>query len=340
MNIVMIGIKICLIPLIRDIVLVVEVCILKSSLMMPYKLHPNTKSAIWVVFATLIAVTALIVVMNLGTPSTAHSDMPVESLVFMRDDGNDMEIFMINSDGTGERQLTDNDYTDWGPMWSPDKHYVAFHSDRDGYDAIYVMSVGCSGQSFRVTPEGRYARYPSFSPDGASIAFEMYMGDDNWDIHVLSLLDGSIHQITFNNETDGGASFSPDGTQIAYHSTQSGYYDIYVVNLDGSGTQRLTNQPETMDVWPEWSPEGDSIIFHSERDGDSEVFIMNADGSNQTNLTNNDTLERTPRFSADGTQIVFRGERGEESHIYIMDRDGRNVRQVTDSVLTDWYPDF
>jgi Tol biopolymer transport system component len=306
---------------------------------MPYKLHPNTKSALWVIFATLIAVIALVVVMNMGTPS-ASSELPVETLVFMRDDGNDMEIFTINSDGTGERQLTDNEYTDWGPLWSHDHSYIAFHSDRDGYDAIYVMSMLCDDQSYRVTPEGRYARYPSFSPDGTQIAFEMYMGNDNWDIHILSLLDGSIRQVTFNEQIDGGASFSPDGTQLAYHSTQNGYYDIYLMNLDGTGTQRLTFEPETMDVWPEWSPNGDSIIFHSERDGDSEIFVMDANGSNQTNLTNNDELERTPRYSADGTHIVFRAERDGISNIYIMEADGSNIQPVTDSVLSDWYPDF
>lgn len=309
--------------------------------MMPYKLHPNTKSALWVIFATLLAVVALVAIMNLATPSTPASvDMPVETLVFMRDDGNDMEIFMINSDGSGEVQLTDNEFTDWGPMWSPDRHYVAFHSDREGYDAIYLMNAGCSGDAFRITPEGQYARYPSFSPDGMFVAFEMYMGNDNWDIHVVSLYDGSIHRMTYNEAIDGGASFSPDGTKLAFHSTRSGYYDIYVMELDGAEIQRLTFEPETMDVWPEWSPQGDTMIFHSERDGDSEIFMMNADGSNQVNLTNNDTLERTPRFSSDGSQIVFRGERDGESNIYIMNTDGTNIRQVTTSELSDWYPDF
>ena len=310
--------------------------------MMSYKIHPNTKSALWVVGATLIAVVALVVIMNLGTPSfnAAFADAPAETLVFMRNDGNDMEIFTINSDGTGERQLTYNEATDWGPMWSPDHSYIAFHSDRDGYYAIYVMSAHCNNAAIRVSPEGRYARYPSFSPDGMQIAFEMYMGDDNWDIHVLSLVDGSINRITFNDAIDGGASFSPDGTQIAYHSTQKGDYDIYVVNLDGSDTQRLTFQPDSMDVWAEWSPDGSQILFHSERDGDSDIYIMDADGSNQTDLSNTDTLERTPRFSADGSQIVFRAEDEGISNIYIMDRNGRNVRPVTDSILSDWYPDF
>lgn len=305
---------------------------------MPYKLHPNTKSALWVIFATLLAVATFVVVLNLSTPTA--SPLPAEEIVFMRDDGNDMEIFVISSDGTGERQLTDNDYTDWGPMWSPDHHNIAFHSDREGYDAIYVMSMNCGHHTMRVSPEGRWARYPSFSPDGTQIAFEMYMGGDNWDIHVLSLIDGSIRRITFNEQIDGGAAFSPDGTKIAYHSTQSGYYDIYVVNLDGSGTQRLTYQTETMDVWPEWSADGLQILFHSERDGNSDVYIMNVDGSEQTNLTNSETLERTPRFSADGTHIVFRSERDGLSNIYIMETDGSHVRKVTDNVLSDWYPDF
>src|SRR5690606_24122418 len=136
--------------------------------------------------------------------------------------------FTINSDGTGERQLTDNEFTDWGPKWSADHSYIAFHSDRDGYDAIYIMSMLCDNQVYRISPEGWYARYPSFSPDGTEVAFEMYMGDDNWDIHVVSLIDGSLHRITNSPAIDGGAAYSPDGTQLAYHSTMSGYYDIYV----------------------------------------------------------------------------------------------------------------
>ena len=308
---------------------------------MLYKLHPNTKSALWVVFATLIAVVALVVVMNLTNPATNTADMPVEQIVFMRDDGNDMEIFIINNDGTNERQLTNNEFTDWGPLFSPGKDYIAFHSNREGYDAIYLMNMGCHHNStYRVTPEGQYARYPSFSPDGTQLAFEMYMGDNNWDIFIMSLVDGSMQRVTFDAAIDGGASFSPDGTKLAYHSTQNGYYDIYVLDLETNRTERLTFYTETMDVWPEWSPSGDSIIFHSERDGDSEIFIMDADGRNQTNLTNNDTLERTPRFSADGSQIVFRAERDGISNIYIMDADGNNIRPLTDNPLSDWYPDF
>ncbi|MGJ3238112.1 MAG: hypothetical protein ACFE0Q_05345 [Anaerolineae bacterium] len=307
--------------------------------MMPYRLHPNTRSALWVVFATLMAVAAIVIVMNLSTP-TISQPAPSDAIVFMRDDGNDMEIFMINSDGTGERQLTDNNFTDWGPTFAPDQSYIGFHSDREGYDAIYLMSSHCYSGAYRVTPEGRYARYPSFSPDGTLMAFEMHMGDDNWDIHVMSLLDGSIRRMTFNEQVDGGASFSPDGTHIAYHSTQNGYYDIYMMTLDGRNTQRLTHNTETMDVWPEWSPDGQEIIFHSERDGNSEIYIMNRNGTDQRNLTNSDTLERTPRFSADGSQIVFRGERDGISNIYIMERDGSDVRPVTDSTHSDWYPDF
>ncbi|MEM9950847.1 MAG: hypothetical protein AAF846_04555 [Chloroflexota bacterium] len=310
--------------------------------MASYKLHPNTKTALWIVLATSITVAVIVFMMNFTTPTfdSVINNEPIETMVFMRDDGNDMEIFTINSDGTGERQLTSNEATDWGPMFSSDQSYIAFHSDRDGYDAIYVMSSHCNNYATRVSPEGRYARYPSFSPDGTQIAFEMYMGDNIWNIHILSLIDGSIQQVTFNAAIDGGASFSPDGTKLAYQSTQNGFYDLYVLNLEDGKTQRLTFQPDTMDVWAEWSSDGEQILFHSERDGDSDIYIMDADGSNQVDISRTDTLERTPRFTPNGEQIVFRSDRNGDSNIYIMERDGSNVRPVTNNALADWYPDF
>jgi TolB protein len=147
-------------------------------------------------------------------------------------------------------------------------------------------------------------------------------------------------QVTFAAGHDGGAAFSPNGKQIAYHSTENGYFDIYVLNLDGTGTNRLTFYPTTMDVWPQWSADGGKIIFHSERDGNSEIYSMNADGSNPVNLTNNPALDRVPRFTADGQHIVFRSERSGESNLTIMNLDGSAVHAVAgDNGFMDLHPD-
>lgn len=307
--------------------------------MLRYTLHPNTKSALWIVIGTLACVTAVVAFIN----APIFQPQVDDALVFMRNDGVDMEIFTMDADGTNERQLTNNEYEDWAAVWTPDKSQIVFHSDRAGYYGIYIMDRDGSNVSL-ISPESHHAQFPSVSPDGQYIAFEMWMGEgNNWDIFVKAIHCGALEQITFGPGHEGGAAWSPDGTQIGYHSTQAAQaelgYDIYVVNLDGTGTQRMTTFSTTMDVWPQWSPDGSQIIFHSERDGNSEIYIMDAAGSNQHNLSNNPALDRVPRFTPDGKHIVFRSERNGDSEIFIMNVDGSNPQRLTDNDLRDMHPD-
>jgi Tol biopolymer transport system component len=305
-------------------------------LMFGFSLHPNSKTAYKLVLATLV-VTGL-AVLSFQYVSQAMLD---DTIVFMRQEGMDMEIYTVEADGSGEVQLTNNEYEDWAAVWTPDKSQILFHSNRDGYFAIYAMNRDGS-DVYRISPEGRHAQFPSVSPDGRYVAFEMYMGTgDEWDIFIMSLNGcGRMSQATFAAGHEGGAAFSPDGTQLAYHSTENGYYDIYVLNLDGTGTNRLTFYPETMDVWPQWSSDGKQIIFHSERDGNSEIYVMNADGSDARNLTNNPSLDRVPRFAADGQNIIFRSERSGESNLYVMGLDGSDVHPLSgDNGFMDLHPD-
>jgi Tol biopolymer transport system component len=76
---------------------------------------------------------------------------------------------------------------------------------------------------------------------------------------------------------------SPDGSAIAYMSAQDGNWEIYRVNQDGSGVQRLTDSPGN-DGLPAWSPDGQTIAFVSDRDGVWAMWAMTADGQGQRQL--------------------------------------------------------
>jgi len=79
------------------------------------------------------------------------------------------------------------------------------------------------------------------------------------------------------------ASFSPDGTRIAFISTLSGKAQIYMANADGSGVRQLTTG--STNAQPAWSPDGTRILFASNRDkkdeNEFELYVMNADGTDQ-----------------------------------------------------------
>jgi TolB protein len=80
---------------------------------------------------------------------------------------------------------------------------------------------------------------------------------------------------------------------VTFWSNRDGNMEIYVMNIDGSGQTRLTNDPAS-DSNPGWSPDGTMIVFHSERDGNREIYVMNADGSQPRRLTKDPSEDVAP----------------------------------------------
>ncbi|MGZ5491672.1 MAG: TolB family protein, partial [Nitrososphaeraceae archaeon] len=121
-----------------------------------------------------------------------------------------------------------------------------------------------------------------------------------------------------------------DGSKIAFNSTRDGNYEIYIMNVDGSGQTNLTNN-SVGDYYPSFSPDGSQIAFSSDLDGggDDEIYLMNVDGTGQTRLTNNSTGEYYPSFSPDGSKIAFMTYRDPYWEIYIMNVDGTEEINLT-----------
>jgi Tol biopolymer transport system component len=75
------------------------------------------------------------------------------------------EIFVVNADGSGLRNLTDNDGANDDPVWSPDGRAIAFTSDRDGNVEIYVMEAD-GGNERNVSQNAADDFDPAWSPRG------------------------------------------------------------------------------------------------------------------------------------------------------------------------------
>jgi TolB protein len=84
--------------------------------------------------------------------------------------------------------------------------------------------------------------------------------------------------------------WSPDGTRVAFHATQDGDSDVYVVEVATGSLRRLTNHI-ARDRFPTWSPDGRSLAFTTDRDGDDEIYVMHLDGSGLRRLTTSPGLD-------------------------------------------------
>jgi Tol biopolymer transport system component len=216
---------------------------------------------------------------------------------------------------------------------------IAFVSDRDGNEEIYVMNADGSGQT-NLTNHPARDYVPSWSPDGALIAFASER-DGNSEIYVMNADGGGQTNLTNNLAGDVAPAWSPDSALIAFESWRDGGNEIYVMNADGSGQTRLTHSPAP-EMNPFWSPDGMRIAFMvmSLPDVKGEIYVMNADGSEQMNLTNDPAGDGEPSWSPDGKRIAFRSGRDGNREIYVMNADGSGQTNLTNNPADDWSPSW
>lgn len=233
-------------------------------------------------------------------------------LAYTVSSGVDREIYTMNPDGSGKKQLTDNNAVDDMPAWSADGAALAFTSDRRqaGQYEIFTMNADGSGVK-RLTDSQWDDNSPSFSPDGSKIVF----ASDRSGVFQVFVMnsDGSGQTpLTEDAYFSGQPEWSPDGTKIVYSSNQEGgFLDIYVMDSDGSNKKRIANS-DGFDFSPAWSPDGKQIVFTSTRDSTNiearRIYVINTDGSGQKKLTT--FYSDWADWSPDGGRIVFTRHEG------------------------------
>jgi hypothetical protein len=230
-------------------------------------------------------------------------------------------IEIINSDGTGQRLLTDMASE---PAFSPNGQEVIFYAWPGGLEVMRL-----DGSQRRRVVQDTEAAFPSWSPNGKYIAYHSIRGGEGrFNIYIANA-DGTQERQLVDGEQ---ATWSPDSSRLAYKGCEGSSCGLMIVNLDGSGKRRLTTCDKCAnDGNPSWSPESNLIAFTSERDGNHEIYIMSADGGSEQRLTWHEGPDALPAWMPGGNEIAFRSFRDGQWGIYIMTVDGQSVRKVTNA---------
>jgi TolB protein len=237
------------------------------------------------------------------------------------------EIFLMNADGTGVKNLTNSKSVNAYPAWSPDRQKIAFASDRDGSMQIYVMDA--DGLNVKqLTKTGEVSRVPSWSPDGKKMAFCRHTQTG---VHIFVMdADGSnVKQI---GQRDGyDPAWSPDGKQILFTSFRNGRgFRLYVMDTDGGNLKELAGNDNPIGfVYPSWSTDGKQVTWAEPVGNAREIFIADADGKNARQLTKLGGFNHYPAWSPDGKKIAFHHyENAQTGTYYVMDPEGSNIKEL------------
>ncbi len=168
---------------------------------------------------------------------------------------------------------------------------IAFKTDRDGKESLYVMNADGSNPH-PLTDLAAHAQAvdrESLSPDGKE-RLRVQDNSGNYDIYMVPADEHKAAMaITSHAAADYDPVWSPTDALIAFVSLRTDGKDaIFVMSPNGRDDRQLTFNAGALDKHPTWSPDGKQIAFSSDRDdGRRQIYVINLDGTGQTNISNN-----------------------------------------------------
>lgn len=202
---------------------------------------------------------------------------PDNRILYSADDN---DIWAINADGGGQRQLTNNSYKDFAPQVSPDNRFIFFTSNRSGTNQIWRMNADGTNQIQLTAKESGYSVF--VTPDGKWLYYESGLSQTLWKVSTEG---GEEIQVSENRMPK--AAFSPDGNLVAYFFRDK-ELKIAVMSLADKKQIKVLNYGDGKShaVNIAWSNDNRTINF-----------VTNADSKNI--LWQQSLDEDQPRFVAD-----------------------------------------
>jgi Tol biopolymer transport system component len=167
---------------------------------------------------------------------------------------------------------------DWYPTWSPDGRQVAFSSNRDEPNDIWVIDVSGSGTDQKLFEDGDNQVFPeAWSPDGEWLVYQRVDDGNNTDIWAFPTAGGESVALVASSFTEDFPSISPDGRWLAFVSDESGTDEVYVTTFpDPARRWQVSTDGGS---FPRWRGDGGELFFAK---FNGELYSAEVDGQGET----------------------------------------------------------
>ena len=234
------------------------------------------------------------------------------------------------------------------PALTPDGKDIAFFGDQGGFFVDLWLADGESGRvRRRLVKSTLNSNYESlrfinsagsFSPDGRFFAIAAKRKDRD-DLVILDVKRGrEERRIKINLSGVQTPRWSPDGQQLVFTGFDGGFTDLFIVNRDGTGLRRLTND-KYANMHPSWSPDGKSIAYVTDQGsgtdfetlkfGNLRIALYHLDAGTIELLGNMEGKNIDPAWSPDGRSLAFVSDRTGISNIFLYDFNDGQIYQLT-----------
>ena len=262
------------------------------------------------------------------------------------------EVFVVNTDGTGLKQVT-----------SDQRSYVHLSISGDGSKIVatsytpttegsfsnaeaFVMNSDGTGMTSIINkPVLGYE--PAISDDGTKVAIMATTESIPSELYVVNSDGTGLKRLTSNTWSEQNPSISSDGSKIAFSGYPEGgdSEEIFVINSDGTGLKQLTNNTAE-NLYPSISGDGSKIAFISrDINMDADEFVVsdaicmiNTDGTGLTTVITSKEPNRQPSINYDGSRITFASYTQGFSNVFVVNSDGTELHQITHNTKTNIYP--
>jgi Tol biopolymer transport system component len=220
---------------------------------------------------------------------------PDGRLVFTSEESGNGDIWIMNADGSGRRQLTTDPHWDTGPSVSTDGRTIAFMSRRTNTESIWLMDIDGSNQ--RRATHRLIERMPEFSPDGKWLYY------NSWETGTVTVWrmpvsGGEPEQVS--TEIARIKRLSADGQAFLYGSSAT---DLAIAKTSDSSILQRFPFPGTN---ISWVPGENAISYIKETAGVPNIWIRNLGTGKTRQLTHFDSEGVvTYDWSRDGKRIAY-----------------------------------